>query len=754
VLRGFSVQVCADPAGPGASLFTGQSSESVLRCDWGNSTRGRQVAKIKSFCRFCHAMCGIDVEVEDGRVVQVRGDRDHAMTRGFSCIKGRNLPEQLAHEERLLGAFERGGDGALAPIDTALAQDRVAATLRRCIDEHGPRSVALYAGTAIYQSSFTLPFARAWMGGLGSPSFYTSLTIDQPNKIIAPQLHGSFMGGLQSFDSSDVWMLFGCNSIVSMYGGTAGFPSFNPTKRVRDAVSRGLELIVVDPRRTETARMARLHLAVRPGEDAALLAGMLRVIIEEERYDKDFVERFVTGLPELRRALRGFDRGLVERRTGIDWEQIERAARLFALGPRGLASSGTGPSMAPRPNLSEHLILNLNTLCGRYNRAGEEVANPGVLTGAREFREQAMSPFAGFRMEPQSRIRGLGQVAGELPTAALADEILTPGDGQVRALIVMGGNPALSFPDQAKTERALSALELLVVVDPFETATARLAHYVVGPALCLERPDTTHYMDTWYPQPFAMYTPAIVDPPPGVMPDWEFLWGLARRLGTKVQLPGGPIDMDVRPSSDDLIENLSVYSRIPLAEIKQHPSGAVFAGEPVRVQPGDPASDGRLRVFPDEIARELDDLVNEPPVEGAGYAPGEVFTHRLISRRLKEVFNSMGRELPAIRAKRTTNPAFMNPGDLAAIGASSGDLVAIASGHGEIVGVAEAADDVPSGVISMAHSWGDLPSRSVDVREHGSATSRLVDNASDFDPISGMARQSAIPVNVRLHASG
>jgi anaerobic selenocysteine-containing dehydrogenase len=721
---------------------------------WGEMTRRRCVANFKSFCRYCHAMCGIDVEVEDGRVVRVRGDRDHAMTRGFTCIKGRSLPEQLEHEDRLRGAYARGSDGALAPIDASRAQDEIAAVLRRCIDEHGPRSVALYAGTAVYQSSFTLPFARAWIGGIGSPSFYTSLTIDQPNKIIAPQLHGSFLGGLQSFDSSDVWMLFGCNSLVSMYGGTAGFPSFDPTRRVRDAIARGLELIVVDPRRTETARMAKHHLAVRPGEDSALLAGMLRIIIEEELYDADFVERFVTGLPELRAALRDFSRDVVERRTGLAWSQVEQAARLFALGPRGMASSGTGPSMAPRPNLSEHLIMSLNTLCGRHNREGDVVANGGVLTGRREFREQAMDPMAGFKMEPQSRIRGLGQVAGELPTPALTDEILTPGEGQVRALIVIGGNPALSFPDQEKTERALSSLELLVVVDPFLTATAHLADYVVGPTLCLERPDTTLFMDTWYPQSFAMYTPAIVERPEGVMMDWEFLWGLARRLGTKVNLVGGPVDMDALPSSDDLIENISIHSRIPLDEIKQHKSGAIFADEPIRVLPGDPESNARMRLYPDEIARELGELASEPPVEGAGYAPGEVFSHRLISRRLREVFNSMGRELPSIRAKRTTNPAYMNPDDLAAIGASSGDLVAIASGHGEILGVAEPAEDVPSGVISMAHSWGDLPSRPGDTREIGSSTSRLVDNASDFDAISGMARQSAIPVNVRRCADG
>ncbi|MBW2314398.1 MAG: molybdopterin-dependent oxidoreductase [Deltaproteobacteria bacterium] len=708
----------------------------------------------KTFCRYCHANCGILVEIAEGRAVQVRGDRDNAMTRGFTCIKGRSLPDQHAHEDRLRDSQKREGPGRLAPIAVDTAQDEIAAVLRRLIEEHGPRSVALYAGTAVYQSSLTLPFARAWMGALGSPSFYTSLTIDQPNKIVAPQLHGSFLSGTQSFESSDVWMLFGCNSIISMYGGISGFPSFDPTRRLREATARGLDLIVVDPRRTETARMAGLHLPIRPGEDATLLAGMLRVILEEGLYDRDFCQRFVEGVEPLRDSLRGFSRDVVERRTGLEWALVEEAARRFARGPRGIASSGTGPSMAPRSTLSEHLILNLNTLCGRYNRAGDPVANPGVLTSQRDFVEQAMEPYAGFRMEPRSRIRGLGPVAGELPTPALADEILTPGEGQVRALIVMGGNPALSFPDQRKAEEALASLELLVVIDPLVSATAELAHYVIAPTLSLERPDTTLFMDTWYPQPYGMYTPALLEPPEGTLPEWAFLWGLSERLGDLVgdtHLPGGAVDREVMPNADALLDSLTSNARIPLDELRRHPGGAVFDGEPVRVRPGDPEATARMRLFPEEIEFELAELAAEPPVEGAGYHPGEHFTHRLISRRLREVFNSMGRELPAVRAKRTTNPAFMHPDDLEKLGVESGDLVEIASGHGEILAVVEASDDLPHGVISMAHCWGGLPSRPVEVRDGGSNTSRLVDDATDYDRLSGMARQSAIPVNVRPH---
>jgi len=711
----------------------------------------------QTFCRYCHANCGILVDVEDGRAVKVRGDRDDPMTRGFTCIKGRSLPDQHHHADRLRHALARDASGGFAPIDLDTAQDEIAARLAELIERHGPRSLALYAGTAVFQSSLTLPFARAWMASLGSPSFYTSLTIDQPNKIVASQLHGTFLAGPQSFESSDVWMLFGCNSVVSMYGGTMGFPSFDSTRRLREAKERGLDLIVVDPRRTETARMASLHLPVRPGEDVTLLAGMLRVIVEEGLYDRDFCERFTVGLARLREALRDFPADLVERRTGLDGSLVEEAARRFARGPRGLASSGTGTSMAPHPTLSEFLMLDLNTLCGRYNRAGDEIANPGVLTGPRDFVEQAMDPFPGFDMEPRSRIRGLGPVAGELPTPALADEIRTPGEGQVRALIVMGGNPVLSFPDARAAEEALASLDLLVVVDPVMSATAELAHYVIAPTLSLERPDTTLFMDTWYPQPYGRYTPPLLEAPDGTIPEWAFLWEISRRLGSlarPIHLPGGAVGLETRPSADALLDLLTHHARVPLDELRRRPGGNLFPSEPVRVRAGDPDAPGRLRLLPDAMAEELAEVAAEPPVAGAGYRPGERFSHRLISRRLREVFNSMGRELPAIRAKRKTNPAFMSPADLEKLGVESGDLVCIRSGHGEIVAVAEASDDVPSGVISMAHGWGVRPTRPGNPRDGGSNTSLLVDDASDYDRISGMARQSAIPVDVRPHTEG
>jgi anaerobic selenocysteine-containing dehydrogenase len=477
---------------------------------------------------------------------------------------------------------------------------------------------------------------------------------------------------------------------------------------------------------------------------------MLHVILAEDLHDADFCARYVNGLEALRKSVLDFSPDYVAARTGVAAERVVEASRRFARGPRGVASSGTGPSMAPRPNLSEHLVMDLNTVCGRYNREGDEVRNPGTLFPAQQPVMGVIPPMPGYRIGEQSRIRGLGTIAGEMPTAALADEILTPGDGQVRALIVFGGNPIVAFPDQVKTIRALRELELLVVVDPSPRSTARLADYVIAPTLGLERPDVTMLMDSWYPEAYAMYTPAVATPPEGVVEDWVLLWELAHRLGTTINLAGGLVDMSQRPTTDEILENITRFARVPITEIREHSSGALFPSEvPVRVQAGDPDASGRLELAPESLVAELREARGEPIVEGAGYRLGEDFSHRLICRRLREVCNSVGQEFPSLQASRPYNPAYMNPEDLIELGVSSGDLIEIESAHGRIVGVAEAADDVLPGVISMAHSWGDLPELAASPRDRGSCTSALIDNASEYDPISGIPRMSAIPVNVR-----
>src|SRR5204863_4465074 len=241
-----------------------------------------------------------------------------------------------------------------------------------------------------------------------------------------------------------------------------------PLASLRAAKKRGLKLIVIDPRRTETASMADVHLQVTPGEDPTLLAGMLRVILDEDLIDHEFCSRWVNGLPELHRAVRQFDLDHVSRRAGVPVDDIVLAARMFAAGPRGSATCGTGPNMAPRGTLMEHLAHSFNVLCGRFPREGELVQPvTGVigLTGpAAEPKAQVKAPRPEMLTNgAKARMRGLTTINGQAPTATLPDEILEPGEGQVRALITVGGNPVLAWPDQVKVVRALEALDVHVV---------------------------------------------------------------------------------------------------------------------------------------------------------------------------------------------------------------------------------------------------------------------------------------------------
>ena len=712
-----------------------------------------------TICRFCHAYCGIEVEVEDNRVLAVHGDPNHAVSQGFTCEKGRQLPAQHHDPARLRATLRRRSDGGFDELPSEQAMDEVAAKLQAIIAEHGPRSVALYNGTKSWANvSFAL--GLSWLEGIGSPSFYTTVTVDQPAKSMAGALHGYWQGGLHRIEDSDVVLFVGTNPLQSFLVEGVKLPCPNALTYLRQYVQRGLDVIVIDPRRTETAHHAAMHLAVKPGEDPTLLAGMVRLILDEELYDRDFVAANAARLEQLRAAVEPFTLEYVARRTGVAAADVAAAARRFARGPRGAAVAGTGPNMAPHPLATEMLVCALNTLCGRYGRAGDAVNHAGVLGTAYQPREGALPPreFWGYLEQP--RVRGLRTLNWEQPSAALCDEILTPGDGQVRALICNGGNPAVAFPDQEKVVRALRSLDLLVCLDVRLGPTPQLADYVFGCKLSLEKPDYTRHLEWYFPVPFAQYTPAILEAEGDVIDEWELFWGLAHRMRVPLALgraPMGPpvadpraVDIDVKPTTDELMELEAADARVPLAEVKPHRSGHVFESARMTIGPRRPEA-ARFDLAPPLFLDDLAAVAREPVLDGGGYRVGEHYTHRLASRRLRQVFNSTGVHLAGLNRRGPGNPAFLSPADMAAAGLADGDLVEIVSEHGSIVGVARTDDCLLPGVVSMAHAWGALPGDD-DLAAHpeaGACTNRLVANDSDFEPLIGQCRQSAIPVNLR-----
>ena len=703
---------------------------------------------VRTYCRLCHGNCGLVATVAEGRVTAVRGDHDNPLTRGYACIKGLQYPELHHGPGRLRHSLARGADGAHHPIDSERLFDEVARRIEAIVARHGADAVALFSGTQSAYNILAGLFAGAFMRALGSTSSFSTMTIDQSAKWVAAARLGTFASGRQNFFQSDVWMLVGTNPLVSLQGGLlTGFPSYNPMKSLRDARAKGLKLIVVDPRQSETARNADLHLQPRPGEDAMLFAGLLNIILSEGWADDAFCAQWVNGVADLAAAIRPFTPERTAARTGVPADQLFDAAALFARDSRrGMAASGTGPDMGPRSNLAEHLIESLNAVCGRYARPGDRIPNPGVLSSPKAVYAEAVSPRRDWERGPQSRVADAGMLNAQKMSGTLAQEILTPGEGQIRALICGGGNPAAALPDQLKAVEAMGALELLVTIDPRYSETARMAHYVVAPTLALERPDHTRGHEPNMSMPFGQYTPAIVEPEPGsdVVDDWRFYRAVAGRLGLQLTVGGRALDMQHAPTADELLAMLASRGPVSLEDLKQHPGGKVFDVAAQAVQPPREGQAGRLEVCPPDVAEELAELERETDAPA-----GADYPYLLIVRRTRELMNTLGKDVEGIRKRTAYNPAWMHPGDLASLDLAEGARVEIRSANGAIPGVARADATLRPGVVSMTHGWGALPGEDETYEKVGANTSRLLGPALPTERINAMPQMNAVPVSVR-----
>ncbi len=701
----------------------------------------------RTFCRFCHANCAMLADVEDGKVVAVRGDPDDPIYAGYTCLKGRELPDSHNAPHRLIHSLVRGADGEFAETAMPEALAHVAETLRGIIDEHGPNAVAIFMGSGGYQNSAAWAASYSLAQAIGTRNFYTSVTLDQPAKVFTTARYGKWMAGSNTFAEADVALLIGNNPMVSHYSPPGGVPPFSPSRRIRDRQREGLKLIVVDPRESDVASLADIFLPVKPGEDPALLAGMLNVIFAEELYDRNFVAAHVDGVAELREAVAAFTPDVAAARAGVDADRLIAAARMFAKAGRGCAVTGTGPEMAGHGTLTEYLVTCLNVLCARFKQEGEKAAIPGVFTTPQPPRRaQVGPPVAMFGAEGmnKSRFRGLGQLGLEMPCNVLADEILTPGDGQVRALISVGGNPEVGFPNQLKMRRALDHLEMFVQVDPWMSASAKRADVVLAPSQCLEREDITNLSEWWHERPYARYVEPVVAAPGDVIDEYEMVWHIAKHLGLQLELAGGPLPMDACPSKETFLDLMTAGCIVRPSQVrKDRVDGAAVIYDDLHpvVTAADPAETHRFDLAAGDMPGALDRY-------GRDESRAAGFDFRLISRRSKTRFNSIGHPLKKLQAKTTTNPAYIHPEDLAALSIAEGEIIAITSPHATIHGVAKASDKVRRGLISMAHAYGDSESGKHNVREMGSSTNRLTSDEVDFDPITGQALQSAIPVRI------
>jgi len=666
------------------------------------------------------------------------------MSKGYACIKGLQGAYALNAPDRILRPLKRNPSGSFDEIDLEQALDEISQKMATIMGEDGSQSIATFKGTQAYMHAPLAEIIRNWMTAIDSPSLFSTMTIDQSAKLVAMERLGVWAGDRHHMLESDVLMIVGGNPLVSI--AVIGVTPFNMTLQLKAAKARGMKLIVVDPRKTETAKIADIHLQVRPGQDPALFAGLIREVLHKGWEDRNFCTDYVSGLEEMRAAVEGFTVDVVQQRTGVPANLIKAAARMFALeSKRGFATTGTGPSMAPHSNLSEHLIQCLNIICGRFNREGEAVQGAGLIR-PRQFVAEVIPPQRTWERGHKSRVRGFGMLFGEMMSATLPEEILTPGKGRIRALVVTGGNPAVALPDQKKTVAALRALDLLVAVEPYMTATAKLAHYILPPLLQYEREDFLFGPDFEFfnPAPFQQYVTAAVPPPPGsqLIEDWRVFFELAKRLGKQIVFVGEPLDMARTPTTEELLRRVIAGGPLSIDELRKHPRGQ-FIDVPVAVVgKGRIAPDLRFQIAPADVTAGLSDVLAEDTQVSTR------FNFLLVSRRIREVMNTVGMNFPGSRERVPYNPAFLHPKDIATLGLAPGDKVEIHSDNGAIEAIVEEDPSVSRGVVSMTHCFGGLPGDEMPYEEIGSCTSLLVSVDRDYEEINAMPRMSAIPVEV------
>lgn len=724
-----------------------------------------EVERKNVICRSCHAHCGLIVDFEDGIPVKTVGDKNNPAFEGYSCIRGRRLADQHSMNTRLLHSKKRKPDGTHADISWETAAQETALKIQAIQDKHGPNSVAIYIGTFGYTNLVSHAFGLAFMQAIESPMVFTSVTIDQPGKGISVANHGMWLGGGYRHEDWDGLMLVGTNPIVSMNGGLGSNPALNLNR----AKKRGMKLIVIDPRVTDCARKADIHIQCRPGEDPVILAAIARQIIEDELYDKAFVEAETEGFERLKAEVAPFTPELAAARAGVTAEEIVAAARMYGACKKGSVSVGTGPNMSGYGNVTEYLNLAITSLMGHWRRAGDAKRNAGVFIKPLPEIAASPGPFPDIGFGQKLRTRGLEECASGLPTAALADEILTPGEGQIKALICLGGNPMLAWPDQIKAAEAMKALDLLVCFDVRMSKTAEMADYVIVPKLHYEIHGTTaatEYFGAFgagwgFEESYGQVSKPIMDTPEGsdLCEEFEAFHLMAATLGKPLEVKSFALldpeekaakathlPSQKRPTPIEAWEATLRGSPISVREAFEDPEtqrGKVYdRTSSISAKPAE--WQGKLQIGSEPILAELRECAERLGKD----ADFNTFPYRVISRRLSDMHNSNWQEDPVQRTRIPHHPAYMNPEDLDSLRLADGDAIRIESERASITCVAKSAPDVRPGCLSVPHAWGTVPDEPDDPMSAGGNTGRLSFADRHFDKKTGIPLMSSIPVRV------
>ncbi|MGB8646961.1 MAG: molybdopterin oxidoreductase family protein [Anaerolineae bacterium] len=693
-------------------------------------------------CNLCEAMCGLEIVMNGEQITAIRGDKADPFSQGHICPKATALQDVYADPDRLKMPLRRTATG-WESIGWDEAFDEVAANLKRIQTTHGPHAVATYLGNPNVHNLGSALVGPVLLRALHTPNHFSATSVDQlPHHVAARLMFGhQLVLPIPDVDRTDYFLIMGANPAASN-GSMMTAPGIE--KRLKAIRQRGGRVVLVDPRRSETAALADRHIPIRPAADVLLLLALLRTILAEGLANPGRLAEFTVGLEGLADLVSPYTPAAVSRATGIEVAVIEQLAREFAAAPSAVCYGRVGLSTQPFGGLCQWLINVLNIITGNLDRPGGAMFTTPAL-------DVVDAPRAGKHGRWRSRVRGLPEFAGELPVAALAEEITTPGEGQIRALVTVAGNPVLSTPNGRQLDAALDTLEYMVAIDIYLNETTRRANIILPPTTGLE---TEHY-DLFFHmlaiRNTTKYSPALYPPSPEQRHDWQIYRALAERLAT----PEHPYDarhpMNQMPPAGLLDFSLrrGPYGKegLTLDKLKAEPHGIDLGPLQPRLPERLFTEDGKIHVIPEPYVGDLARVhkVFFEQEQGVGD-----FDLALIGRRHVRSNNSWMHNSERLVKGKDRCTLLIHPDDAAARRLADGQRVAVESRTGRIELAVECDPGIMRGVVSIPHGWGhDRAGVRLGVaQQHPGVSVNDLTDETQVDALTGNAVLSNVPVRV------
>lgn len=747
-------------------------------------------------CHLCEAMCGIVIEHQGEQIVSIKGDPDDPLSRGHICPKAVALQDLHSDPDRIRQPMKRIGEEWM-PVSWETAYAEIEQRFKQIRRDHGANALGVYAGNPTAHSTGALLFLPNLIRAIGGRNRFSATSVDQlPHMLASYRMFGNqALFTIPDLDRCEYLLVLGANPGAS--NGSL-MSAGDPNGRIKAIRTRGGQVVVVDPRRTETAEKADRHVFIRPGSDAWLVAALLQVIFAERLARPRHLADMLDGLDALKAAVADITPAVAARRTGIKADDIRRIAREFAASAHACAYSRMGTSTQQGGQVTTWLVTCLNVITGNLDHEGGMMfTRPAIdLVALSATSRSLQGSFGRFK----SRVRGLPEFGGELPVAALAEEILTPGEGRIRGLLTHAGNPVLSTPNGRQLEQAISQLECYVAIDFYRNETTRHAHFILPPTGPLERPYYDLVFNALAVRNVAKYSPPLFARRDDERHDWQILLELTLRLSTepgperwqarasqrlveKLGLEGvldillrvgpygqqpawlkraitlltdnkltAPLFLQVqhwlqqqvsrRGHLDQVLAGfgpLSAHARgLSLKMLRQHPHG-LDLGPLKRVMPERLFTPGkRIQLSPPAFVGALAELMASP-VGAAPKGPGRKLL--VIGRRDVRSNNSWMHNSHRLVKGKGRCTVIMHPEDAEALAVKDGEQLSLRSRVGEIRLPVQISDAMMPGVVSVPHGWGhDRKGIRLGIASAhaGSSLNDLTDE-QELDPVNGVA---------------